>query len=39
MPAGQWIALSLRRLAFIGGTGGLAMIGLGISVAAVGRKD
>lgn len=35
----QWIARSPRRLAFIGGTGGLAMIGLGISVAAVGRKD
>lgn len=35
----QWIARSPRRLAFIGGAGGLAMIGLGISVAATGRKD
>jgi hypothetical protein len=35
----QWIARSPGRLAFIGGTGGLAMIGLGISVAVVGRKD
>jgi len=37
--ARQWLARSPRRLAFIGGTGGLVMIGLGISIAATGRKD
>jgi threonine/homoserine/homoserine lactone efflux protein len=37
--ARQWFAGSPRRLALIGGTGGLVMIGLGISVAASGRKD
>jgi threonine/homoserine/homoserine lactone efflux protein len=35
----QWFARSPRRLALIGGAGGLAMIGLGVSVAATGRKD
>jgi hypothetical protein len=30
---------SPRRLALIGGTGGRMMIGLGISIAATGRKD
>jgi threonine/homoserine/homoserine lactone efflux protein len=37
--ARQWFAGSPRRLALIGGTGGLAMIGLGVSIAAQGRKD
>jgi threonine/homoserine/homoserine lactone efflux protein len=31
--AGQWLARSPRRLAAIGGAGGVAMIGLGLSVA------
>jgi threonine/homoserine/homoserine lactone efflux protein len=35
----QWLVRSPRRLALIGGTGGLVMIGLGVSVAATGRKD
>ena len=37
--ARQWFASSPRRLALIGGAGGLVMIGLGISVAVTGRKD
>jgi threonine/homoserine/homoserine lactone efflux protein len=37
--ARQWFTGSPRRLALIGGAGGLAMIGLGVSVAATGRKD
>jgi threonine/homoserine/homoserine lactone efflux protein len=37
--AGQWLSRSPRRLAAIGGTGGLAMIGLGVSLATTGRKD
>ena len=37
--ARQWLARSPRRLALIGGTSGLVMIGLGISVAATGRSD
>jgi threonine/homoserine/homoserine lactone efflux protein len=37
--ARQWLAGSPRRLALIGGTGGLVMIGLGITIAATGRKD
>ena len=37
--ARQWFARSPRRLAMIGGTGGLVMIGLGISVAATGRRQ
>lgn len=37
--ARQWLARSPRRLALIGGTGGLVMVGLGISIAATGRKD
>lgn len=36
--ARQWFARSPRRMAVIGGTGGLVMIGLGVSIAA-GRKD
>lgn len=36
---GQWLARSPGRLAAIGGVGGLAMIGLGVSLAATGRKD
>jgi threonine/homoserine/homoserine lactone efflux protein len=35
----SWFGRSPRRLELIGGTGGLAMIGLGIAVAATGRKD
>jgi threonine/homoserine/homoserine lactone efflux protein len=34
-----WLAKSPRRLALIGGTGGLAMIGIGTSLALAGRKD
>jgi len=37
--ARQWLVRSPRRLAMIGGTGGLVMIGLGISLAATGRRD
>jgi threonine/homoserine/homoserine lactone efflux protein len=37
--ARQWLVSSPRRLALIGGTGGLVMIGLGVSVAGTGRKD
>jgi len=35
----QWFTRSPRRLALVGGAGGLAMIGLGVSFAATGRKD
>ena len=35
----QWLVGSPRRLALIGGTGGLVMIGLGVGIAATGRKD
>jgi threonine/homoserine/homoserine lactone efflux protein len=34
-----WFARSPRRLELIGGAGGLAMIGLGLSVAVTGRKS
>jgi len=34
-----WFARSPRRLELIGGAGGLAMIGLGLSVAVTGRKN
>jgi threonine/homoserine/homoserine lactone efflux protein len=34
-----WLARSPRRLAAIGGTGGLVMIGLGIGIAATGRPE
>lgn len=37
--ARQWLTASPRRLALIGGTGGLVMIGLGVGLAATGRKD
>ncbi|MFB4318532.1 LysE family translocator [Actinomadura sp. 21ATH] len=37
--ARSWLTGSPRRLAAIGGTGGLMMIGLGVTVAATGRKD
>jgi threonine/homoserine/homoserine lactone efflux protein len=37
--ARSWFARSPRRLAVIGGVGGLTMIGLGVAVAATGRKD
>jgi threonine/homoserine/homoserine lactone efflux protein len=37
--ARQWFARSPRRLAAIGGTGGLAMIGLGVGLVVNGRKD
>ena len=36
--ARQWLVASPRRL-LIGGSGGLVMIGLGVSIAATGRKD
>jgi threonine/homoserine/homoserine lactone efflux protein len=35
----QWLVASPRRLAMIGGTGGLVMIGLGVSIAVTGRKN
>jgi threonine/homoserine/homoserine lactone efflux protein len=34
-----WFARSPQRLAVVGGVGGLTMIGLGVAVAATGRKD
>ena len=34
-----WFARSPRRMAAVGGTGGLAMIGLGVAVAVTGRAD
>jgi threonine/homoserine/homoserine lactone efflux protein len=37
--ARQWFARSPRRMAAVGGTGGLVMIGLGASIAATGRKN
>lgn len=37
--ARTWFARSPRRLAAIGGTGGLLMIGLGVTVATTGRKE
>jgi threonine/homoserine/homoserine lactone efflux protein len=37
--ARSWFARSPKRLAMVGGAGGLAMIGLGVGVAATGRKD
>jgi threonine/homoserine/homoserine lactone efflux protein len=37
--ARDWFARSPRRLALVGGTGGLAMIGLGTALAFTGRKD
>jgi threonine/homoserine/homoserine lactone efflux protein len=37
--ARAWFGRSPRRLQMIGGTGGLAMIGLGIGVAVTGRRD
>ncbi|MCI3278055.1 LysE family translocator [Streptomyces cylindrosporus] len=37
--ARDWFARSPRRLSLVGGIGGLTMIGLGVTVAATGRKD
>lgn len=37
--AGNWLSRSPRRLGAIGGAGGLAMIGIGVSLAATGRKN
>jgi threonine/homoserine/homoserine lactone efflux protein len=37
--ARQWFVRSPGRLALIGGTSGLVMIGLGVSIAATGRSD
>lgn len=37
--ARTWFARSDRRLSMVGGAGGLAMIGLGVTVAATGRGD
>lgn len=34
-----WLGRSPRRLRIIGGTGGLAMIGLGLGIVVTGRKD
>jgi threonine/homoserine/homoserine lactone efflux protein len=35
----SWFAKSPRRLGLVGGAGGLAIIGLGLTVAITGRKD
>lgn len=35
----SWFARSPRRLAAVGGVGGLTMIGLGVTVAVTGRKE
>ncbi|MBB5933144.1 LysE family translocator [Streptomyces zagrosensis] len=37
--ARDWFARSERRLSLVGGAGGVAMIGLGITAAATGRSD
>ncbi|MEU3828520.1 LysE family transporter [Streptomyces sp. SID486] len=37
--ARDWFGRSPRRLAAVGGAGGLTMIGLGVTVAVTGRKD
>ncbi|MEV8441233.1 LysE family translocator [Actinosynnema sp. NPDC051121] len=37
--ARAWFARSPRRLALVGGFGGLTMIGLGVTIATTGRKD
>lgn len=37
--ARSWFARSPRRLAVVGAVGGVTMIGLGITIAATGRKD
>ncbi|MDX3239909.1 LysE family translocator [Streptomyces sp. ME03-5709C] len=37
--ARSWFARSPRRLSLVAGAGGLAMIGLGVTVAATGRAD
>jgi threonine/homoserine/homoserine lactone efflux protein len=37
--AREWFVRSPRRMDLIGGTGGLVMIGLGVSLAATGRKN
>ncbi|MFE5241623.1 MULTISPECIES: LysE family translocator [unclassified Streptomyces] len=37
--ARDWFARSDRRLSMIGGAGGFAMVGLGVTVAATGRAD
>ncbi|MFD4720925.1 LysE family translocator [Streptomyces sp. NPDC087659] len=37
--ARNWFARSERRLSLVGGAGGVAMIGLGVTVAATGRAD
>jgi threonine/homoserine/homoserine lactone efflux protein len=37
--ARAWFARSPRRLELVGGAGGLAMIGLGITLAVTGRRD
>jgi threonine/homoserine/homoserine lactone efflux protein len=37
--ARRWLVHSPRRLALLGGTGGLVMIGLGVGIAVTGRRD
>ncbi len=37
--ARDWFAQSPHRIAAIGGVGGMAMVGLGVSLAVTGRKD
>lgn len=37
--ARTWVARSPRRLAHVGGAGGLTMIGLGVGIALTGRRN
>jgi len=37
--AREWLARSPKRLAAIGGAGGIAIVGLGVTVATTGRRD
>jgi threonine/homoserine/homoserine lactone efflux protein len=37
--ARSWFGRSPRRMEMIGGAGGLAMIGLGVTLAVTGRRD
>ncbi|MFI1357796.1 LysE family translocator [Streptomyces sp. NPDC020898] len=39
VTARNWFARSPQRLSIVGGIGGITMIGLGVTVAATGRKD
>jgi threonine/homoserine/homoserine lactone efflux protein len=37
--ARQWLGRSPRRMAMVGGSGGLALIGLGVGIAVTGRRS